>query len=366
MKTVFFCLYFIIGVSTSVLAARIDQQMGWNQKKSDPIFPVAEKKNFAALCERALSEDDLAAKTELVNFQIAHLQQVYKTMLPLNGLFFSDRKPFRGYESADKNYAVNIDSFFKATSGKIRITKKNFIVTALTGEKYTMIFPEVKNDQVTVKNGSVSEWIPMVQLEEKDRNFIWCAAADEAFKSSLSISVEDVIDEFTEKMIRNEESYIDKNTGEHVQGSFEMIIVKGISRKIVLENKSNLFLYNIAVEHQTSISQNLMYWPKKFPTSYRVVDLAVIPVLKPGERKEIKINIPDIINAKTEDVEGSEYYYFINISPDKHQKSEGRVEGTSVRVHRFTPYGERLTREYKTAGTPSTPWENVAPTSAKF
>jgi hypothetical protein len=137
-----------------------------------------------------------------------------------------------------------------------------------------------------------------------------------------------------------------------------------VTRKIILTNKGNFPLENLVIEHQSFAEQTIMKMPKDFPSDYRCAGFFAVKSLAPGERKELELKLPETVDAKQESINTGDYEYSMVLPPDVNKRSEGRINGIWVKVHRFTPYGESLTREYKSAGVPSAEWENVAPTGA--
>lgn len=312
---------------------------------------------------------EFAAQKEISSLLTTHLRSVYGVLARQGGLLFSVRRPVRGYDKAASNYAVNIAEFFEATTDTVRVKKSNFEVAAMEGTlcQVSVLNYKPAGAMIEVKKNGQEQWLALADLCAADRRFVENALADEAFESSndLIISSEDSRSDGAslEKEKVSSTHYL---TGEKVEGSFASASMKDLSRSIVLENKGRFPLENLVVEHQSFAEQTIMKRPKDFPSDYRCAGFFVVKSLAPGERKELKLTLPEMVEAKQETIHTGDYEYYRSIPSDCNQKSEGRMNGIWVKVHRFTPYGERLTREYKSAGIPSAEWINVAPTGAEI
>lgn len=147
-------------------------------------------------------------------------------------------------------------------------------------------------------------------------------------------------------------------------GAFVSAASQGIVRKIILENESRFPLENLVVEYQSFAEQTIIKMPKDFPSDYCCAGFFEIKSLGPGEKKELVLKLPETVEEKQETIHSGDYEFYRVIPADCNPKSEGRINGIRVKIHRFTPYGEQLTREYKSAGVPHVDWMNVAPAGA--
>jgi hypothetical protein len=319
------------------------------------------------LQKEALS-GDAAAQAKLPALFSAHLRSVYGVLEKQSGLLFSLRRPAQGYDRRSFNYAVNIQEFFDGAQPDRRIRKFDFEVASKKGDVFRV--PALRyrsaDRSIEVKNGQKTEWIAMEDLSETDYRFVKNALADELFGSSgdFLITSEDLRPGEAADIEQGQVSFQSINTGGRVDGSFVAASAKGLARKIILENKGAHPLEHVAVEYQSFAEQMIMRFPKDSLSEYRVAGFFEIKELAPGERKELTLILPDTVTARPNSIHTGEYEYTQIIPPDMNPISEGRHHGVWVRVHRFTPYGERLTREYKTAGVPSVEWDHVAPTGA--
>jgi hypothetical protein len=271
----------------------------------------------------------------------------------------------RGFEEPENNYALNIAEFFEETTDEVRVRKRGFEVHTLDGASFPVSYLQYKSSSkaIQVKNGAETSLIPLAELTEKDRFFVRNALADESFDSrKFDIAVDDKRLRAEDKETKKRNIHFDN--GETINESFSSAEAKGMNRSIVLENQGRHPLKNLIVEYQAFVEQTIMKMPKDFPEDYRCVGCFEVASLAPGEVKRLPLKLPATINAKMESVNDGDYEYSIVLPSDVNQKSKGRMNGIWVKVHRITPYGERLTREYKSSGVPSTDWENVAPTGA--
>jgi hypothetical protein len=366
MKNKFFII--ILGVFGAACAPAVNMEVliKQNQKGSSPKFPVDSVRAFGALQESAQS-GDFAAQKKLQTMLASRIQVVYASLVKSGGLLFSVRRPIKGYDDTLNNYAVNLESFFEETTGQVRVRKHDFVVTATNGTVLQISYPEYKSADTSVevsKDGKTC-WVALSELNAPDRKFVENALADEVFKSSGEFEISSVDSRNAEASRGNKDqtSRIHEETGEKIEGAYTVTAVQGISRSIILENKGRFPLENLVVEYQSFAEQIVMKLPKDFPSNFRCVGFFEIESLKPGEKKELPLKLPEIVEAKQQNIQAAEYEYYRVIPSDLNQQSEGRMNGVWVKVRRLTPYGERLTREYKSAGVPDVEWANVAPVS---
>ncbi len=360
-SSVFLLCFFVVFFSS---AEDVETLLKKNQKSAVPEFPAIDAGPFESLHEAAL-KGDASAGTKLFGLVFSHIKAVYRPLKPLGGLLFSSRKPIRGFGESENNYAVNISDFFEETTDKVRVRKRGFDVHTLDGASYPISYLQYKSSSKAIqfKNGAETSLIPLAELTEKDQFFVRNALVDELFDSrEFEVSVDD-------KRFRAEEAETKKrnvhfDNGETLNESFSSAEAKEMNRSIVLENKGHHPLKNLIVEYQAFVEQTIMKMPKDFPEDYRCVGCFEVASLAPGEVKRLPLKLPATINARMESVQDGDYEYSIVLPSDVNQKSKGRMNGIWVRVHRITPYGERLTREHESSGVPSTDWENVAPAGA--
>ena len=338
-----------------------------NQKNALPKFPIADTKAFGAL-QKAAQSGDLAAQEKLPAMLVSHMKAVYLPLSKNRGLHFSMRDPVRGYDDSTNNYAVNLNNFFDETTGQVKIKKRDFTVAATNGTVFNIRYPRYKSATASVevmKDGKTL-WVALSDITAADKYFLENIFADEGFDSSgeFLVSSEDSSKEEASRVKRDKVSSTHEETGEKVEGSFVSASVEGISRKIILENGGSFPLENLVVEYQSFVKQTIMRMPKDFPSEYCCAGFFEVKSLRPGEKKELVIDLPETVDAKQATINTGDYEYYRFIPSDCNQKSEGRINGIWVKVHRFTPYGEKLTREYKSTGVPSVDWINVAPAGA--
>ena len=366
MKNKFFLNLIVLAGAAYVSAANFETLIKQHQKATAPKFPVASAREFGALQESAQS-GDFAAQKKLQAMLASRIQAVYAPLVKNGGLLFSVRRPVRGYDDASNNYAVNLEEFFEETTGQVRVRKHDFTVTATNGTVFRIGYPEYKPADVSVvvsKDGKTCQ-VALSELKAPDRKFVENALADEVFKSSgeFEIFITDSRSAEASRGNKDQTSRIHEETGEKIEGAYTATAVQGISRSIILENKGRFPLENLVVEYQSFAEQIVMKLPKDFPSNFRCVGFFEIESLKPGEKKELPLKLPEIVEAKQQNIQAAEYEYYRVIPSDLNQQSEGRMNGVWVKVRRLTPYGERLTREYKSAGVPDVEWANVAPVS---
>ncbi len=359
----------VLSLAGLLSAETIETIVERNQKTALPAYPETVPVNFAGLQKKAVAGDD-DAYLKVPQISITRIWAVYKVLSAHRGLLFSVRKPVRGYDTAKNNYAVNIEEFFAATSDGIRIKKNGFDVCTSNGVIYSVtgLNYSPADSSIEVKNGSVSSRISLNQLTAADRRFVENALQDEIFDSSSSflISSQDARSDGESKQ-GDKVSGTYRATGEKVSGAFSSSSENKLSRKIILENKGSLPLENLVIEYQSFAEQTLMKWPSDFHDEYCYAGYFEVKSLAPGAKKELDLTaLPVTVNAKQESINTGTTEYSVVIPAGLNKQSEGRMNGIRMRVHRFTPYGERLTREYKSAGVPSLEWSCVAPTTAEL
>jgi hypothetical protein len=364
MKNKFFLNLIVLAGAAYVSAANFETLIKQHQKATAPKFPVVPAKDVSVLQEAAQTGDVVAQK-KMQTMLLSRVQEVYAPLVKNGGILFSVRRPVKGYDDALNNYAVNLESFFEETTGQVRVRKHDFTVTATDGTVFQVGYPEYKPAEASIeasKDGK-NRLVRLSELNATDRQFVENALADEIFKSSgeFEISSVDSRSEEERRGSKDNVSGVSQSTGEKVTGSFVATAAKGISRSIILENKGKLPLENLVVEYQSFAEQIVMKLPKDFPSDYRCVGFIKVEAITPGEKKELKINLPETVEAKQQNIQTDGYEYYRVIPTDLNQQSEGRINGIWVKVHRFTPYGERLTREYKSSGVPDVEWNYVAP-----
>jgi len=363
---IFTSVLFFIG-ATYASAVTIEALVARSQKNALPEFPTEDTKEFRALQEAAQKGTGVDQE-KLTSMLMSHIGKVYTPLEKNGGILFSVRRPVNGYDEASKNYAVNLESFFAETTDRIKIEKRDFMVTATNGTVWHVGYLEYKPSDASIevsKDGKTS-WIALADLKTNDKRFVENACADEVFKSSGEFEISSADSRSGDETLgqKDKVSHVNAETGEKVVGSFVATAAKGISRKIVLENKGSFPLGNLVVEYQSFVEQTIMKLPKDFPSDYRCVGYLKVPALAPGEKKELVLNLPETVTAKQTTVQSGDYEFYRVIPADLNQQSEGRMNGVWVKVHRFTPYGERLIREYKSSGVPDVEWANVAPVGA--
>jgi len=322
--------------------------------------------NFA---EQSLAAQagDVAAQKRIREFLGGSIRRVYAGLNGYGSLFFSPRKPAPEFDIPVKNYALFLDSLFAETCNRVTVPKKEFGVTTKSGSSYHVgpLQFQKANQTLAVKVGEVSTNIPLADLIEKDRLYIDSALMDQLFESSskFKISVNDgrpvkrSVDDMIVKVTN-------PDTGRTIDAAFSGVTAESTPRSIVLANKGEVPLTDLVVEYQSFLEQTVMGFPKDFPDDYRVVGMMEIPILLPGETKEIPVELPEIITAKSQTVRAGSLDVSVAFPSDANSFSKGRNNGIVVKVHRFTPYGERLERQYKSSGVPPAKWDCLAPVNA--
>lgn len=362
------CLFAVL--ASAGFSETIEDVLKRTQRVRELTFPETDMSDQFESLQEKTEEGDVAAQKQLQELLHKRIRQVYAPIKRQGGLFFSCRKPEKGFDEADSNYAINLEEFFEETCDDVRVRKKNFKVKSKDGFSFSVKFLKYRteDDAIEVTGGGESRWLPLADLTEKDRAFVRSALADEIFESSsgFEISSEDQRLGEVDSELRDKVSHINKETGEKVHGAYEKTEAEGLSRWIVLENKGLVPLKNLIVEYQSFAEQMIMKLPRDFPEDYRCVGMMEVGEIAPGEVKRIKLSLPDIITAKQQTIIQGGYEFYREIPSELNQESKGRMNGVWVKVHRLTPYGERLTREYESSGVPSADWESVAPTYAEL
>ncbi|MCU0858577.1 MAG: hypothetical protein MUC65_09270 [Pontiellaceae bacterium] len=311
-------------------------------QNDDPKFPPVNVEEFKSL-QAAAVEGDALAQAKVVDFSIGHMEVVYAPLQKCGGLLFSVRKPVEKYNDASSNYALNLAAFFEGTTDKVRIKKQKFEVKTKDGFSYLVATPRYrkKEEAIEVTVGTGVQSVPLADLSDADRRFVESALADQAFKSDLKISFED-----------------SRSEGEIEVKDFYTEQTETVSRKIILKNEGELPLENLVLEYQSFVEQMIFRMPKDFPTDYRIAGWIKVPFLAPGETKEFPLDLPSTVAQKPEIIQKGDGRYYRPIPPELNNLGEGRMNGTWVKVYRFTPYGERLERECKSSGSSSGKWDS--------
>ena len=141
---------------------------------------------------------------------------------------------------------------------------------------------------------------------------------------------------------------------------------EAISRTIVLENGGKFPLKNLIVEYQVFAEQTVMGLPDDFPEDYRCVGFFEVALLEPDEVIRLPLKLPSVVHKQLQDQTSGSTRYSVSYPSGINDESDGRINGIWVRVHRITSYGERLTVDHKSSGTPSVKWAAVAPVGAEI
>ena len=337
-----------------------------NLRARIPTFPTPEIGDFKALHQAALMGDSESSDA-LYQRVSEYFKAVYTPLEAGRGLHFSVRRPVKGYDEATQNYAVNLKEFLDETTDSIRVTKKRFSVTTRNGESFPISYLRYKpsGQLIQTKNpdGSI-HWLPLDELCDNDRRFVESAFADEVFDSrQFSISVE--LNRLEEKELDAEEVEILFDNGQRFSSSsFYTFWTTGVECEIVLENKGYFPVDNLLIEYQAFAEQLIMMMPEDLPEDYRCVGYLEVDSIAPGETKRLLVELPETVEARTESRTSGNTEYSIVFPPDICSESKGRMNGVWVKVHRITPYGERIEREEESAGVPSVKWENIVPAAA--
>jgi hypothetical protein len=209
-------------------AANIESLFRRNQKEALPEFPAGDTSDFSSLQKEALRGDS-SAQTKIPALLTEHLRSVYGVLNKQGGLLFSVRRPVRGYDKAEKNYAVNIAEFFEATTDDIRVKKNDFEVTGKDGTVWPITVLKYKTDgaMIEVKKNGQPQWLALADLNDADRRFVENAFADESFESDreLIISSEDSRSDGA-TYEREKVSHTHYLTGEQLDGAYASASMK--------------------------------------------------------------------------------------------------------------------------------------------
>jgi hypothetical protein len=332
------------------------------QRAAEPSASKITPLTFELKCNAA-QNGDVATQTMIQEFLGESMRRVYASMNDYGSLFFLVRTPVKGFDTAEKNYAVCLADFFKKTCDKVKVPKSDFEVKTKNGSSYKVSYLQCVPSQqaIVVKDGEVSVNMPLADLTDADRSFVEIALMDKQFESNqFKIEVKDgrSVEKSVEGQIIN---VTNDSSGSTRKARISGVTSESTPRTIKLTNKGDFPLKNLFVEYQSFAEQIVMLFPNDFPEDYRVVGLVEVPVLMPGESKELTVEIPEIITSKQQTVRIGSDDVSVDFASDLNKISKGRTKGIWVKVHRFTPYGERLEREYKSSGVPPAKWEYMAP-----
>ncbi len=337
------------------------------QKKPLPALPAARTGEFASLQEKALKGDS-AAQRQIATLLESQVSAVYSIMSKNGGLVFSLRKPKSGfYDSVTDNYALNVEKLFAATADQVKVKKRDFEVHMTGGETGVVRLLKYRplDEAIEIQKNGRPQWVALTNLTDPDRFFVKSGLEDKIFESesALTFSVDDSrLGEVGsgERKVAG----VSHGSGEYREGVLQSSSMQGVERRIVIENNGKFPVGNLLIEYQSFAEQQIIEYPKEFPTDYRCVGLLTVKSIPPGEKISLPLNMPDIVSAKLETFESGDYVYYQKIPSDCQQTSSGRMNGVWLKVSRITPYGERLVREYKSSGVPPTEWNSVAPVNA--
>ncbi len=337
-----------------------------NLKKCLCDFPVVDSETFSEL-QSCAAGGDSEAQDKLFPLLSGHVEEVYSGINEQGSLLFSVRRAKKGfYDEASNNYAANIEMLFEETTDDVHIKKQNFSVETLDGSEYQISYPRYKcaTESIEVLKDSQRTQVKLADLTEPDYRFVESALMDAQFKSRSDFVIE--VDDSRLGEVGHDEDRLHNarfSNGERVSGVLERSSMEGIRRCIILENRGALPVENLIVEYQSFAEQQIIEYPKDFPTDYCCAGYRIVKSIQPDERLELPLDLPTVVQARTESFEDGDYIYYRNIPSDCNQRSKGRMNGLWVKVHRITPYGERLEREYKTSGVSSKKWAQVIPVS---
>lgn len=337
------------------------------QKKPFPALPAARTGEFVLLQKKAL-DGDQAAQRQISTMLESQMTSIYSVVSKSGGLVFSLRKPRSGfYDSVTDNYALNIEKLFADTADTVVVKKRDFEVHTTGGETgvVRLLKYRLADESIEIQKNGQPQWIALTNLTDSDRFFVKSGFEDKVFESThdLDISIDDSrLGEVgsSEKKVAG----VSHSSGQYREGVLQSSSMQGIERRIVIENNGKFPVENLLIEYQSFAEQQIIKYPKDFPVDYRCVGLLTVKSVPPGEKISLPLKLPDVVSAKLETFESDGYTYYQKIPSDCHQTSSGRMNGVWLKVSRITPYGERLVREYKSAGVPSTEWSSVAPISA--
>lgn len=334
-----------------------------NIKVPPPAFSQTASTAFLEAQQKAAA-GDAAAQKLVFSIVHQHLRQVYAKLKNQQNLLFSVRKLEEGFDSETDNYAVNIDRFFENTTDTVRVKKRNFTVRDLAGKEFKIsrVRYNAEDQSVEAYDGTRKTRLRLAELQERDRDLVLNALKDEQFGSEQALTIR-VEDERLGEVGKKESGYSGyvKATGEYVSGSLRSSSSEGISRVVILENTGDLTVDNLLLEYQSFADQKIMGFKKDFPEEYCCAGYRAVEALPPGKTVQIELKLPNVVEAKEKTIETDQYEYYLNIPGDCHRASEGRMNGIRLRLHRITPFGERLTREFQSPGVPAREWTHVAP-----
>lgn len=363
-----FVIVAVCGFCCWASAQNMAELISQNLQMRSPEFPGTDAPRFSEF-QRNASEGDAGAQERVFALIERRVGAVYKPLGERGGLLFSVRRPVAGLDTPSSNYTLNLKELFEKTTDRVQIRKRDFTVHSESGLVLTVRMPRYSASDATVEvsDGTRDGWIHLDGLIEKDRRFYQSALVDQIFLSSRDfiISSSDVRRAEGDRGMQEEE-FISSVSESQQKGAFSSEAKVEMQRRIILENRGALPIENLLVEYQSFARQTVMKLPSDMPSDFRLVGHFIVRSIEPGETKEIEVSLPAVVMQRPQMVLASsgEYYYYDPIPAGLNPSGEGRVDGIWVRVHRITPYGERLTREYKSAGVPALPWENVAPVRA--
>ena len=347
-------VYLLLCSAISCSAAEIGKLLDQYQGARTPNYPVSSETTFKNSQKAALT-GDVDAQGELFSMCLGHLKEVYAIAEKNKSLLFSVRKLKKGvFDAPSNNYAENIENFFKNTTDKVRVNMRDFTVQTTAGEEWVVkqVKYSSKTDELEVmKKGSTERSkVKLSELRDLDQKFIQSALVDKAFDSKLSISYED--DEQDEVANRSTD--------------YTRTVIDGLKRTLVVENKSKVTLRNLLVEYQSFAEQTLLGISEDLPEDYCSIGFFKIDELVPGEKVERVLDLPRVEQTIKQTTQTGDTEYYIKYPANSHLSSEGGFKGLWVKVHRITPYGERLEVKEKGSGVPAKKWCNVLPLYATF
>ncbi len=347
-------LFLLAGLSCS--AATIERIVFAQKKGQSKKYPsISSSENVFFSTQQTAIKGNTDAQVELYTLVSEHFKKVYSIVSTTDSLLFSLRKVKRDFfDEASNNYAINIETFLKKTTDKVKIKKRNFRVQTSAGEEWLVgeikYQPETGEIEVKKPKTAITKKIKFAELTEENQRFIKIARVNNLFKSKLSITCEDQKQDEIKK----------------IKARYTITTFDGMSRTLIIKNKSDTAIDNLLVEYQSFAEQTLLGYSKDLPEEYRTIGYFKIDSLAPGQQIEHPLTLPHVSRTITQTTQSGNTEYYIKYPPNTHKSGDGKICGVWVKVHRITPMGERVEKEFKSSGLRSKKWLAVAPLSAQF
>jgi TPR repeat protein len=273
------------------------------------------------------------------NLYATYVKDVYATFQDRGGVV-------KSYRSKDKigarrdNYALSLETFFnKTTTVPVSPGKGAFVKTKEGLQIEIQKIYSDDTDAVFTKDGVREKRVAVSDLSPSSEQLARAMMVDKEFGSSFEISAD-----------RVKEKTWEGPGSTSFRGATESYVYEETAFHITLENRAELPIDSLIVEYQIFFKQTVAGTLLDADDDYRFAGYSIVKEIPPNNKITITAKPPAITENKIHPFSSqsgnTEWTFFLRYPDGCNQKSQGRMRGCWVRVHRITPYGH-LISEFK-------------------